>query len=69
MDADLSQMIEHYRPQAAVLVPHELYRLARADGVSRTYAAVILRNLFGLGMSECVQVLRDCGDDPLDGSA
>ena len=68
MNEDIRQLVEHYRPQAAVLVPHELYRLARTDGVSSTYAAVILRNLFGLGMSECVQVMRDFGDDPLEGS-
>jgi len=68
MDDNLDQLVERYRPQGALLVPHELYRLARADGISSTYAAVILRKLFGLGMSECVQVMRDFGDDPLDSS-
>lgn len=68
MNEEVRQLVEHYQPQAAALVPHELYRLARNDGVSKTYAAVIVRNLFGLGMSECVQVMRDFGDDPLDGA-
>jgi hypothetical protein len=68
MDDDLSPLVKRYQEQAAVLVPHELYRLARSDGLSSDYAAVILRKLYGLGMSECVQVMRDFGDDPLVGS-
>ena len=68
MDDNLRELIEHYRPQAASLVPHELYRLARSGGLSIAHAAVILRNLYGFGFSECIQILRDCGDDPLEGS-
>jgi len=65
MNEDSTPFIERYRPQSSVLAPHELYRKARADGLSSSYAAAILRNLYGLGMSECVQVMRDFGDDPL----
>ena len=68
MNEELQQLVERYKPHASVLVPHELYRLVRTDGLSSTSAAVILRNVFGLGMSECIQVMRDFGDDPLDGA-
>ena len=64
MMAEYLSLIEQYRLLAKNHVPSELYRMARAEGVSRGHTFFLLRDLYNFNLAECQETMREVGDEP-----